>query len=138
MTSSGNKILSPGFIAFLLIYAASSLVHHIHNAEFLLEYPNLPNWLTRSGVYLAWLLTTLVGIVGYRLIEKHRARSGLSVLMIYGFLGLYGLAHYAVAPMQAHSTPMNLSIGIEVVTASLLLVATGLKLRAFGQSQQKG
>ena len=29
-------------LSFLLAYGAASLFHHIHNAEFLSEYPNMP------------------------------------------------------------------------------------------------
>ena len=35
----------------LLLYLAASLLHFVHNAEFLSDYPNLPAWLTRSQVY---------------------------------------------------------------------------------------
>jgi hypothetical protein len=33
-------------LACLLAYAAASLFHHLHNAAFLDQYPNLPAWLS--------------------------------------------------------------------------------------------
>jgi hypothetical protein len=36
-----------GVLAFLLACAAASLLHHVHNAEFLQDYPNLPASLSR-------------------------------------------------------------------------------------------
>jgi hypothetical protein len=38
-------------LIFLLAYGAASLFHHVHNAEFLNEYPNMPTWLSRAQVY---------------------------------------------------------------------------------------
>jgi hypothetical protein len=38
-----------------LAYAAASLVHFVHNAEFLADYPSMPAWLSRATVYGAWL-----------------------------------------------------------------------------------
>ena len=37
--------------ALLALYCAASFVHFWHNAEFLMESPNLPGWLTRVQVY---------------------------------------------------------------------------------------
>jgi hypothetical protein len=104
-----------------LAYALASLAHHVHNAEYLGAYPNMPDWLTRAGVYGAWALVTLVGVAGYLLYRSRYVRSGLVLLALYAALGLYGLAHYAVAPPAAHTTAMNLAIGCEVATAVVLL-----------------
>jgi len=37
-----NDALLPALAA----YAAASLFHHVHNAEFLDQYPNMPAWLS--------------------------------------------------------------------------------------------
>src|SRR5262245_4218929 len=106
-----------------LAYALASLVHHVHNAEYLGAYPNMPAWLTRAGVYAAWGAVTLVGVTGYLLYRTRHARSGLVLLAVYAALGLYGLAHYAVASPAAHTLAMNLTIGCEVATALALAAA---------------
>ena len=57
--------LTPKLLPVLLIvYMTVSLIHFVHNAEFLAEYPNLPTAWTRSGVYLAWIAMTVVGLTG--------------------------------------------------------------------------
>ena len=112
----------------LLAYGTASLLHHVHNAEFLIEYPGMPVWLTPAGVYAAWLGVTAVGLAGYLLFRRGHRPTGLMLLGIYGMLGLYGLGHYTVAPCSAHTLTMNLTIGLEVATGVLLIVITGLML----------
>jgi len=124
----------------LLAYAAASLAHHLHNARYLREYPNLPAWLSPAGVYLAWALVTLLGLAGSVMLRRH-ALGGLALLGGYACLGLTGLAHYVRAPVAAHSHLMNLSIGCEVVTAAVLLlvvVSAGAQLRCPAPVRQQG
>jgi hypothetical protein len=110
-------------IAFVA-YAAASLLHHIHNAEFFAQYPMMPAWLSRTMVYAAWIVATSIGVLGYRL-----RRRGL--LFVYGSYGLLGLAHYALAPVSAHTPVMNLSIALEVATAAALLILVWRNLTPF-------
>lgn len=109
---------------FILAYAAASLLHHVHNAEFLADYPNMPRWLTPALVYTAWLATTALGVVGYVFLRKGHELTGLGLVALYGALGLYGLAHYALAPAAAHGFFSNLSIWLEAATGFMLLGAT--------------
>ena len=110
--------------ALLLLYSAASLAHFAHNAEFLADYPNLPVWLTRSHVYIAWLAITAVGVLGYLLVRAKYELVGFGVVAIYAAIGLDGLLHYGRAPMAAHTVTMNLTIWFEVIAASLVLVAS--------------
>jgi hypothetical protein len=107
----------------LVAYGAASFLHYGHNALFLDEYPNLPAWLSRAQILAAWLGVTAVGVVGWLLIRRQHQLAGLSVLAVYGLLGLVGLGHYAVAPLSAHTLAMNLTIWLEVATGVLLLAA---------------
>lgn len=109
----------------MLPYAVASLFHHVHNAEFLADYPNMPRWLTPTAVYGAWFITTLVGITGWLLLRKDNQSAGLALIALYGAAGLYGLAHYALAPAAAHSLAMNAGIWLEAVSG-LLLFSTAL------------
>ena len=59
-----------------------------------------------------------------QVIKGNAAAEGL-----YAALGFYGLAHYAVAPVVAHSLAMNLTIGCEVAAAALLAVCVALEAR---------
>lgn len=112
-----------GVPAFLLAYAAASLLHHVHNAEFLQDYPNLPASVSRAAVYAAWLGEAAIGVAGYALLRFGRIRLGLALIGIYALTGFGGLAHYYVAPVSGHTWAMNATIWLEVLAAGLLLIA---------------
>lgn len=111
-------------LLFVLIggYAVASLVHFIHNAEFLPAYPGLPESWTRAGIYLAWMGMTAIGALGALLVYRRREWAGLLTLAVYAMLGLDSLGHYAVAPLSAHSAMMNTTILLEVGAAGLVLL----------------
>ena len=111
-----------------LVYGGASFAHHFHNAVFLHDYPNLPASLSVARVWLAWCATALVGIIGYVLTRGRHEVAGLLLLAVFGALGLLGLAHYHLAPMADHTFTMNATIGCEVVTATVLLVAVVRRL----------
>lgn len=111
-------------LALLAIYAGASLLHFIHNAEYLADYPGLPPSWTRFGVYAAWLGLTAVGLVGVLLLWRRWLLTGLAVVAVYASLGLDSLGHYVVAPLAAHATGMNLSILAEVGAAAAVLLET--------------
>ena len=118
-----------------VLYAAASLLHFTHNAEYLAEYPNLPVSWTRADVYLAWCSVTGIGLLGFVLYRTGYRRIGLTLLAIYGGLGFAGLLHYSRAPMAHHSAAMNVTIWAEVAAAAVFLidvasVATGLRVSA--------
>jgi hypothetical protein len=51
-----KRSLLPAHLWVLIaVYFVASLAHFAHNAEFIAFYPNMPSWLTREQVYLAWL-----------------------------------------------------------------------------------
>lgn len=107
----------------LAVYCLASLVHFTHNAELIAEYPNLPAWLGRSEVYLAWLIVTAVGAAGVLLLRLGLRVPGLLVAAVYAALGFAGLDHYALAPMSAHTPAMNATIWFEVAAAAVLFIA---------------
>jgi hypothetical protein len=109
--------------------AAATLVHHAHNAEFLDQYPNLPAWLSRTWVYVAWATATGAGLLGYLLLRRGYRPAGLVLLFAYGCYGLDGLVHYALAPLSAHTVTMNVSIWLEAAAALVLLTLTVLVAR---------
>jgi hypothetical protein len=109
-------------LALLLLFGFASLVHFIHNAEFVAEYPNLPRSWSRADVYLAWIGMTIVGITGWLLLKQGRAVAGLALLAAYAALGLDSLGHYVLAPMSSHTPAMNATILAEVGAAACVLV----------------
>jgi hypothetical protein len=106
----------------LLVYLAASLIHFIHNAEFLADYPNLPTSWTRFGVYSAWIVMTIIGVGGWIMKSRRYQLAGLLLLAMYAALGLDSLAHYVVAPLSNHTAVMNLTMLLEVTAAALVFI----------------
>ena len=113
---SGRRLLW-----LMVLYCAASLLHFARNTAYLADYPNLPAWLTRSQVYVAWLGVTAIGAVGYLVRRAGHELGGLALIGLYAALGFDGLLHYGRAPFAAHTTAMNLTIWLEVAAAALLL-----------------
>ena len=109
-------------LILLLAYAAATLVHFVHNAEFIADYPNLPASWTRTDVYLAWAGMTAVGAFGALLIARGFRIAGLLFVAVYSAIGIESLGHYVLAPMSAHTLAMNATILLEVKAAALVLV----------------
>jgi hypothetical protein len=133
-TSSTTRI--PGcLLALLAVYCAASLIHFVHNARFIADYPNLPAWLTSAKVYLAWLAVTAVGAAGMVFFKFGRRLPGLVLIAGYAALGFAGLDHYSLAPVSAHTVAMNATIGFEVLAAAgLFTVSVTLLFRLDRQS----
>jgi len=106
----------------LLFYLAASLLHFVHNAEYLADYPNLPAWLDRADVYLAWLGLAAIGAAGWALYRFGWRLAGLLLIGVYAGFGFDGLLHYTRAPFAAHTQAMNFTIWFEVAAAALLLL----------------
>ena len=106
----------------LLLYLAASLLHFVHNAEYLADYPNLPAWLDRADVYLAWLGLAAIGVAGWALYRFGWRLAGLLLIGVYAGFGFDGLLHYTRAPFAAHTQAMNFTIWFEVAAAALLLL----------------
>lgn len=117
-----NESIQKTLLALLLLYGMASLIHFVHNAEFLTDYPNLPDTWTRLGVYYAWIGVTATGVCGWLLLNRGYPILGLLVLAIYAVFGLDSLGHYVVARMSEHTLAMNVTIMLEVIAASMVLI----------------
>lgn len=117
-----HRPMQKTLLILLLIYGAASLIHFIHNAEFLANYPNMPASWSRTGVYLAWMGLTAVGVAGWILLSRDYQVAGLSLLIVYAFFGLDSLGHYVLAPLSDHTAAMNSTILFEVAAAALVLI----------------
>jgi hypothetical protein len=114
--SSTNRAL----LSLVLVHAAASLVHFVHNAAYLADYPNMPAWISPAGIYAVWLAEAAIGVAGVLLLLRGR-RAGLMFIALYAVLGLAGLDHYTLAPVSAHTLAMNTTIWLETATAVALL-----------------
>ena len=123
MTSNSITLVARALPWLLLLYCGASLLHFVHNAEFVVDYPNLPLWISRKAIYFSWFAIFAIGLCGYFLYRSRNTFIGLVLLAIYATLGLDGLLHYSRAPLEAHTAVMNATIWIEVVTALMALAA---------------
>jgi len=110
--------------ALIAIYCTASLVHFVHNAQFIADYPNLPAWLTSAQVYVAWIAVTSVGAIGVAVALAGHRILGLGLIAGYAALGFAGLDHYTRAPVSAHTLAMNATIAFEVAAAAALLAVS--------------
>lgn len=120
----GDRVL----LVAMLAYGSASLVHFVHNAVYLEAYPNMPAWLTPLGVYAAWLVVGVTGLLGWWLLRRASRLAGLAVVAVYAALGFAGLDHYAIAPLAAHSAGMHATIVAEVIAAAVLLLVVATKV----------
>jgi hypothetical protein len=104
------------------LYAAATLLHFAHNAQYLSQYPNLPASWSGTEVYAAWCGLTALGVLGFVLYATGARRVGRPLLGLYALLGLGGLLHYTRAPLAHHSAMMNVTIWAEAAAGTLLLV----------------
>ena len=109
----------------LALYGVASLVHFAHNAEYIAFYPNMPVWLTRDKVYLAWVAITGVGVIGALLVVAGWRATAALFFAAYGAFGLDGLAHYTLALCSEHTLATNLSIWFEAVAGVTLAGSAG-------------
>lgn len=110
----------------LSVYFLASASHFAHNAEYIAYYPNMPDWLTRETVYLAWLGVTSVGVAGLAAALIGSKVLGAILLSAYGALGLDSLAHYTIALCSEHSLAANFTIWFDAVAGVALLLAAAL------------
>lgn len=131
--SSSPPALPRPLWALLAVYTAASLLHFVHNAEFIAIYPNLPRWITRETVYLSWLAVCLPGLAGALLWRLRWRRGGALLWAVFGALGLAGLLHYTLALCGEHTLVTNLTIWFESCAGALLALAALRYARARGR-----
>ncbi|MBD2534580.1 hypothetical protein H6G97_35915 [Nostoc flagelliforme FACHB-838] len=96
----------------LLLYLLfSSIVitsfHYADNGIFIDKYPS-PEWINNANlVYIAWIVLTLIGIVGYFLYKRGMFRFAYLCLGIYSFTGLSSPGHYFYGEMSKFSLRMH-------------------------------
>ncbi len=126
--SPSSAQLPPYFWALFALYSLASIIHFVHNAEFIAIYPNMPVWITRETVYLAWLGIGCLGLAGLLMWRFKLFALGMLCFGAYGALGIDGLAHYTLALCGEHTFATNLTIWFEVITGFVLLIVSGMWL----------
>jgi len=108
-------------LALLMVHMAASLWHHIHNGQFADEYPGMPSGFSPAIAYVAWGVTTALGLGGYYLACNGKRLLGFGMMGLYAVYGLLAFTHYTLGPMAAHTFVMNATILSEAFTALMLL-----------------
>ena len=121
MAAERDAAKSNLLLGFLMAYMVGSFIHHFHNAQFIDEYPNMPGGFPVAIAYVVWGTVTAIGLFGYYFARRGRELVGLGLVGLYAAYGLLVLGHYRLAPVSAHTTGANLTIGLELITAVLLL-----------------
>jgi hypothetical protein len=125
--TSNSTLMSKPFWALIGLYTVASLIHFVHNAQYIAFYPNMPSWITSATVYKAWLAIALVGTVGIGFLKIGWSVVGAIFVAAYGALGIDGLGHYSLALCSEHTLAANLTIWFEVVTGTTLMLVAGFK-----------
>ena len=92
---------------------------------------NMPAWITRETVYLAWLGIGCLGFAGLLMWRFKLFALGMLCFAAYGALGIDGLAHYTLALCGEHTMATNFTIWFEVITGFALLMTSALWLARF-------
>jgi hypothetical protein len=109
-----------------VVYFVASLAHFVHNAEYIAFYPNMPAWITRDTVYLAWLGITGIGIAALLLLRLGFHAVGVLLISVYGAFGLDALGHYALALCSEYTLAANVTIWSEAGAGFLLMLMSAL------------
>ena len=128
-----SPLLPKHLWALLALYFAASFTHFTHNAEFIAFYPNMPAWITRETVYIAWLAVSSLGVAGLLVLRLGLHALGAIFIAAYGAFGFDGLLHYTLALCAEHTLATNLTIWFEVIAGAMLMLASLAMLR-FGHA----
>ena len=107
-------------LLFLIASIISTNLHYTDNATFIENYPQ-PDWITVSGIYLTWMLMTLIGIVGYWLYTQEKLWISYLCLGIYSLTGLSSFTHYFYGAISNFSLKMHALIWLDVITGISIL-----------------
>lgn len=117
MKNQPQKIL----LCLLIASIISTSLHYTDNGIFLDKYPG-PEWITNAHiVYIAWIILTLTGLVGYWLYKRAMLRFAYLCLGIYSLTGLSSPGHYFYGEMSKFSLKMHTLIWFDFFAGSLVL-----------------
>ncbi len=118
-------------LLFLITSIVSTNLHYTDNATFINNYPE-PDWVTVSGIYTAWTVMTIIGILGYWLYTQTKLWLSYLCLSIYSITGLSSPVHYFYGAMSNFSIKMHAFIWLDLLTGASILgfvIWSGLLLR---------
>ncbi|UBF24901.1 hypothetical protein K9N68_25085 [Kovacikia minuta CCNUW1] len=123
-------------LMILGINLVSTILHYTDNFLFFSQYP-APTWMTPASVYIAWLLLTPFGFIGYFLYKRDVFLAAYVCLGIYALTGAASPGHYLFPAAENFSLKMHLFIWFDAIAGLLLLgftIWSGLFLREWQRS----
>ncbi|MGL4618029.1 hypothetical protein [Chroococcidiopsis sp.] len=118
MNNQKNRSL---LIALLIINAISTILHYTDNFLYYDKYPQ-PTWITPDSIYLAWIVLTIFGVVGYVLYVKGIFWAAYVCLGVYSITGLSSPGHYFYAAQNIFTGKMHLLIWTDAIAGISLLI----------------
>lgn len=118
MNNKTNRIL---LLALLIINAISTILHYTDNFLFSERYPQ-PSWMTPDSIYIAWIVLTIFGIVGYLLYVKEIFWAAYVCLEIYSITGISSPGHYFYSAQHIFSGKIHLLIWMDAIAGISLLI----------------
>ncbi|MEM7594706.1 MAG: hypothetical protein AAF383_24940 [Cyanobacteria bacterium P01_A01_bin.83] len=115
-----NKQNKTWLLAILIFSIVITSIHYTDNAIFINNYPE-PEWITRSGIFISWVVMTLIGITSYWLYRQHNYWWSYLLLSIYSVTGLSSPSHYLYGELSQFSLKMHTFIWSDVIAGSLVI-----------------
>ncbi|WP_019508381.1 hypothetical protein [Pleurocapsa sp. PCC 7319] len=109
-----KKRSKTSLLPILIFSIVITSIHYTDNAIFVHDYPE-PEWFTTSGVFITWVVMTLIGIISYWVYSKQKYWLSYFLLGIYAGTGLSSPAHYFYGSLSQFSIKMHILIWTDVI-----------------------
>jgi hypothetical protein len=107
------------FVVALLL----SVVHYIDNTVRFDDYTGgKDGFVTQAMIPISWVLFTVAGVAGYRLLKQGNRGLGGSLLGAYSVSGLIGIFHYTTVSPSDFSAFQNTFIGLDFLAGLAVFV----------------
>ncbi len=112
---------------WLLILLLTNIVitafHYTDNFLDFEHYPS-PTWITQQGVWVAWVILTAIGIIGYFLYINRIFWLAYISIAIYSMTGAFTPAHYFFPAKVPFSFKMHTLIWLDTIADTNVLILT--------------
>jgi hypothetical protein len=109
MRSPPSTPLHPWLLVILACNMLSTAIHYFDNYIYFDQYP-VPAWISQDGVWISWLVLTIIGTIGYGLYRQQKFWLAYGCLALYAITGISTPGHYFYAPLSHFSAKMNAMI----------------------------
>ena len=107
------------FVVALLL----SVVHYIDNTiRFGDDTGGKDGFITRPRIPISWVLFTIAGVAGYRLLKQGNRGLGASLLAVYSVSGLIGIGHFTTVSPSDFSAFQNTFIALDFLAGLAVFV----------------